>query len=1012
MSLTHGLRAPLIVLVCSVAGMGAWGTYRSVFALGANDDESSKNEPGQTPADTLDAKFASELKPFVNRYCISCHGPKKQAASLDLSRDLTVAGILKNDKQWELVLERLRNNEMPPEDAKLQPEAKERTAAVGWIRELRDREAERNAGDPGPVLARRLSNAEYDNSIRDLTGFDIRPTREFPIDPANQSGFDNSGESLAMSPALLKKYLAAARDVADHIVFKPEGFVFASHPMVTDPDRDKYCVQRIIDFYKRYQFDYAEYFLAAWKYRHREALGRGAMEISRFAAEARLSPKYLALIWADLNENESEIGPLAALRKLWANLPQPDKLNLERVRSDCEHMRNLVLRLRKQLTQIVLRVQAAGNSDGSQPLILWQNRQIAAKHQEYAGDLTADFPKLIKQLKLSEAWLATSLITKPMDVEGLRRGKTGLARFCQVFPVAFFVGDRGLHNSNAPGSSMQTQVRPLTAGFHLMQGFFRDDEPLCQLMLEKQEREELDQLWRELNFITRVPLRQYKDFIFFERAESRFMGEAEFDFARSEDKDAISEAKMKKLAALYLAKARKLNSSDEALQAIETYFANISAEIRWVESSRLKAEPSHLQSLLQLAERAYRRPLTPYERDGLLSFYRTLRDRDELGHEEAIRDTVAAVLLSPHFSYRIDLANPGITARPLTDYELASRLSYFLWSSMPDAELLAHASADDLHKPEILKAQAQRMLQDVRVRGLATEFAGNWLDIRRFEEHNSVDRERFPQFTNELRQAMFEEPIRYFTDVVKRNRSVLDLIYGKDTFVNRSLAKHYGMPDVKINGQEWVHIEDATGYGRGGLLPMAVFLTKNAPGLRTSPVKRGYWVVRSLLGERIPPPPPTVPELPKDEAKLGDLTLPQVLARHRADKSCSGCHNRFDSVGLAFEGFGPIGEKRSKDLGGKPVETLAQFPDGSDRKGLEGLRDYLRNKRQNDFIDNLCRKLLSYGLNRGLQLSDQKTLDTMRAKLLADNYHFGGMVETIVLSPQFLNRRGRDEKRE
>src|SRR5262249_4635043 len=173
------------------------------------------------------------------------------------------------------------------------------------------------------------------------------------------------------------------------------------------------------------------------------------------------------------------------------------------------------------------------------------------------------------------------------------------------------------------------------------------------------------------------------------------------------------------------------------------------------------------------------------------------------------------------------------------------------------------------------------------------------LDFRRFEEHNGVDRERFPTFTNELRQAMFEEPVRYFIDVAQRNRSVLDLLYGTDTFVNRPLARHYGMPEPKTP-DEWVHI-DAQRYGRGGLLPMAVFLTKNAPGLRTSPVKRGYWVVRRVLGEEIPPPPPTVPELPKDEAKLGELTLPQVLARHRDDPSCAACHRRFDSIGLAFE---------------------------------------------------------------------------------------------------------------
>jgi hypothetical protein len=190
---------------------------------------------------------------------------------------------------------------------------------------------------------------------------------------------------------------------------------------------------------------------------------------------------------------------------------------------------------------------------------------------------------------------------------------------------------------------------------------------------------------------------------------------------------------------------------------------------------------------------------------------------------------------------------------------------------------------------------------------------------------------------------------------------------------------------------------------------MAVFMTKNAPGLRTSPVKRGYWVVRRVLGEVIPPPPPTVPELPKDEAKLGELTLPQVLARHRDDKSCAGCHRRFDSVGLVFEDYGPIGERRTKDLGGRPVQTEATFPDGKDRNGLKGLREYLREKRQDDYLDNLCGKLFSYALGRGLILSDKKALDAMRTRLAADGYKFGSLVETIVTSPQFLNKRLRNE---
>jgi len=232
-------------------------------------------------------------------------------------------------------------------------------------------------------------------------------------------------------------------------------------------------------------------------------------------------------------------------------------------------------------------------------------------------------------------------------------------------------------------------------------------------------------------------------------------------------------------------------------------------------------------------------------------------------------------------------------------------------------------------------------------------------------------------------------------------------LYANDTFVNHVLAKHYGMPEIQGKADTWVHIEDAGKYERGGIFPMAAFLTKNAPGLRTSPVKRGNWIVKNILGEKIAPPPVDVPVIPQDETKL-DLPLPQMMARHRNDPSCSACHERFDSLGLVFEGFGPVGERRQKDLADRPVDSKATFPDGSEGAGIEGVRKYIREKRQNDYIDNLCGKLLAYGLGRSLISSDEILIDDMHGKLAANGYRFDIMVESIVTSPQFLNKRGRD----
>ena len=964
----------------------------------------------------LERDFAEKVHPFLETYCFSCHGETKQKGKLDLRLYSTRESVAKGYRQWEIVLERLKSREMPPEEARQHPMVQERQRVIDWIQAMRKHEAQRNARDPGPVLARRLSNAEFDYTVRDLTCVDIRPAREFPVDPANEAGFDNSGESLAMSPVLLTKYLQAARRVAEHVVLKPDGFDFAPHPVITESDRDKYCVKRIVDFYQKQSTNYVDYFLAAWRFKHRAALGKPRASLAEFAAAEKVSPKYLSTIWSVLTGTREQTGPIAALQAMWRELPAPRGNQPDLAHPGCEHMRNWVAGLRQQLIPEVANLAVRGIASGSQAFVLWKDRQFAANRQRCRDDVLS-FQILFRAQgePPMDAALEGAMVA-PVDEAGRAQYEFALRHFCAIFPDAFYVPERGRIFLK---EDKESQGRFLSAGFHLMTGYFRDDTPLFALLLDESQQRELDRLWDELHFITLDSIRQYKDYIFFERAEPpRFMQEAEFDFARSEDHDSTSEARIKQLAEAYLAKAHRNGGTSVAINAIEDYFKNISADIRGIEQARLMAEPKHLQSLQDFAERAYRRPMSQAEREELNRFYRTLREQGGLDHEEAIRDTITSVLVSPSFCYRLDLGGADeVTAlpndakatrwktQPLPDYALASRLSYFLWSSMPDAPLLAHAKAGDLHRPKVLLAQTRRMLQDDRVRRLAIEFGGQWLDFRRFEEHNAVDRERFKSFNNELRAAMFEEPIRFFMDVVRRDRSVLDFLNANDTFVNPVLSKHYGMVNVDFRSDNWQHVRDARSYGRGGLLPMSVFLTKNAPGLRTSPVKRGYWVVRHLLGERIPPPPPRVPELPADEGKLGALTLREVLARHREDKSCAGCHARFDGIGLVFEGYGPIGEQRDRDLGGRLIETHATFPGGREGAGLEGLRHYLNEHRQREFLDNLCRKLLAYALGRTLLLSDDVTIDGMRAKLLANGYCFSSLVETIVASPQFLTRR-------
>ncbi len=286
------------------------------------------------------------------------------------------------------------------------------------------------------------------------------------------------------------------------------------------------------------------------------------------------------------------------------------------------------------------------------------------------------------------------------------------------------------------------------------------------------------------------------------------------------------------------------------------------------------------------------------------------------------------------------------------------------------------------------------MLQDDRVRGLATEFAGNWLDFRRFEEHNSVDRERFPSFDDELRRSMFEEPIRFFVDVVRNDRSVLEFLDGKHTFVNRSLAKHYGMPEPSDDPDVWTRVDDATRYGRGGLLPMAVFLTQNSPGLRTSPVKRGYWVVRRLLGENIPAPPANVPDLPDDEAKLGDQTLRQALARHRNNEAARAATNGSMASAWPSRVTGPSARLVRSTSAAARSTPVPNFPAAAKAKAWRGSAPISRPAGARNSSKTSAASCSHTPLDGSLIPSDDATIEAMRAKLEADGDHFGSLVES------------------
>jgi hypothetical protein len=403
------------------------------------------------------------------------------------------------------------------------------------------------------------------------------------------------------------------------------------------------------------------------------------------------------------------------------------------------------------------------------------------------------------------------------------------------------------------------------------------------------------------------------------------------------------------------------------------------------------------QVLRAFADRAYRRPVTHYELTRLLRFVEAAR-KDGAGCEKGIRLALRAVLVSPHFLFRPEpIGGPGQEelAGDLRDFEMATRLSYFLWGSMPDEELFHHAARKTLRQGTNLSAQVRRMLQDPRSRWLAESFAGQWLQTRSLAAF-TPDPACFPDFDEPLRAAMLRETELFFDAIVREDRSVLEFLDADSTFVNERLARHYGIPGVA--GDEFRRVSLA-GTPRGGILTQASVLAVTSNPTRTSPVKRGKWVLDNILGAPPPPPPPGAGDLREDRQAALSGPLRQRLERHRTDPACASCHRRMDPLGFGLENFDAVGAWRSRD-GAFPIDASGTLPGGTAFNGPTELRAVLKT-RPNVFARCLAEKLFVYALGRGIDRHDRRVIEAIVRKLARHDYRFSALVLAIVQSDSF-----------
>ena len=968
--------------------------------------------------------------------CYECHNAKKTKGDVNLEQFAADPRIAQQFELWGKVQDTIANGDMPPPKAHQMSDA-EHAALLGWVKGELEMLAESKSGDPGPVTMRRLTNAEFDYTIRDLTGHDYALAREFQTDGGGGEGFTNTGDVLFLSPAAIDKYFSAARKLADHATIMPgTGLVF--HPQrigLHGPEQVKAQAQQ--GLYVWYQqksaphlpkdtddLRVADYLVACWRHRH---FGE---PLEKLAQDAGLKLPFLQN-WSRLvNGTEPKSRFLDLTRVAWRELPAPDAAQPGQVPpavlAGAKAIQTQLLSWNnpKKPGSGVQRQQQ--DADGIRPYRM--SLDVSGKTQVQLcigddGDGNAGDIALITKLELRTGkvsvaysdWLrkqldedrqAVAANPPPANVEARKKRIADLERVQSAF------GKHPLGRAIEPGVlaiaaplvltlPLPEKVTTVTAEARLDLQHPEIDQATIQWALTADQPRDVIRI---MPGVLTVWKRQTT-------AARRTMGD--FNFMKSAFPDML-ERRLEEVAdnlhrrspgiGVYYFSDEQLGEllgeNDrrqlEAMQKDWGYTAvpNLNPQ------QQKECDGALLGHLQQFAQRAWRRPLTPEETPKLDALYFASRGQ-ELDRESAAREVLVRVLVSPNFLFKAETlpltAVPGAEL-PLRAHELASRLSYFLWASLPDGELRRAADDGSLVKPGVLAAQTQRLLRDPRSAALGEEFAGQWLKFSGFDAQSSVDEKKFPEFTPELRADMQRETVEFFAHLIREDRRVSDIIAGDYSFLNERLAKFYGVPGVAGGHFREVNVAPQN---RGGLLGMGAILTKTSRPQRTSPVLRGDYLYQVVLGFSSPPPPPNVPEL-KETTKPASLR--EALMQHRADASCSVCHDRIDPLGFALESFDPIGRFRTADESGGPIDDTGELKDGTKFQGLAGLRDYLK-KNGSNFTAQFSRKLLGYALGRQTLPSDKKLLAQMQDALRKNDGKFSAAVLEIVQSRQFLHRR-------
>ncbi|MEE3373316.1 MAG: DUF1592 domain-containing protein [Planctomycetota bacterium] len=1042
------------------------------------------------------------IRSLLRRFCFDCHSGDSFEGGISLQTLSEQNSFTRDFRAWRMVTEQVRKRQMPPRDA-AQPSAAQRKRLSEWIQQRLQQAVTQHTGDPGRIVMRRLTSAEYDYTIRDLTGLRLDVHRGFVGDAVGGAGFTNSGGVQFIQDTTLQRYLDAARQVAEHAVIGAGPLAFHRDPGNTGFELS--AITRIQSIYRNHGFRtaageggepfgldrYPKAFYAAWLFTHRRALGRSAESYPAVATAAGLDPPFLKYIHLLLQQRDLGF-PTSEIAHAWQQLPAPPDATDDaaqqafcaRIQERCQQLAQRVRHwqnrfgsnadakeeapvLRADLfhvkrsqrfemninwppntavANLILSVESALPEERPHALVIWKSPRIQfrvadlpeqpfhslrevvttdvarqlrfGEHPRQGNVAKEDFTTLgtepvrfaipipenagsarllvdaqldvkrgadciircsITQLEETDQGKSVSALLANPGSPAFQIWKEGVLQFARLLPQVSQREPAPSDRDPIPKPFDRTYNNPQRNAFHTRIKYARDDQFLVEHMLDAATRQKLNRAWIDL----RTSFGYHDAWL--------LMLSEMFEIP-------LGDLRMKDLDPQWL----------EALSAEPRgYLTPLQLEYQTDRQALESAHAGHLQDVLQFATRAWRRPLSQQEAARIRSFYSALRTENHFEHIAAVRAVLTRVLVSPAFLYRAERIAADGSDAPLSDWELASRLSYLCWSSVPDDALRAAAAGNQLQDPQVLARHARRMLADPKATRFATEFFGQWFGFYRFDQYRGVDTSRFPEWSEAVQSAMYQEAVALCSHILRENLPPAELLFADYTFLNGPLASHYGVPfpkPAKVTASQTrisqlQRVDNMSTFHRGGLLRLGAVLTVTSAPLRTSPVRRGDWVLRQVLGESVPPPPADAGSIPADDVPPDGLSVRQRLAAHRRDVACVNCHARIDPFGFALEHYDSLGRWRDHYRDGKPIETSSELRDGTSIADADGLHAYLRS-RQSQFHRTLATKLLGYALGRPETIGDTKLLTQMTTQL-TDGAGLAELTQSIVKSRQF-----------